>query len=263
MQPDDTGNFLSNVNEINMDMKKYIFGGLALLAAFFLMKKPAAGIVPTGVIPQPATGSGQIINSAGQILSSLGQVLGLTSPPASATGAQPKNANGAASGGGVGPVGTAAPAPTSNGAQVTYGDGSYIDANNNYCSSSGAIIGYLAVDSNLYTTAGILIGDSEAGPDGQPDPSPENQFMYSNGVYIDDNGYLHQANGLVMGWVGTDGYIYDNSTPANIVGGEVPDADGNPSMDGPPQAQGNGYDQYGYPIGGSVSGIRMGRFMEI
>lgn len=230
----------------------YILGGAAVLAAgYYAFGSKSTSAVPPGTkakgIPPGGSANGN------NILNSLGQIIGKLAPPTTSKGTAPKGlgggggGTGGGGGGTPGPIGPTNPPVTQSNGETTYTDGSSINSQNQYVNAQGQVIGYVGTDGNLYTNNGNLIGDVNAGPNGLPDPQPEAQAVYGDGSYLDDNGYLHQSDGLVTGFVDSANDIYDNSQPP-VQQGTIDMTTGEPDIQGPPEDQGNGYDQYGYPI---------------
>ena len=246
-----------------VDKKTLLYVGGGLLGGFLLMqlfsKKSTAKneTSPGGHVASPPAGS--TTDTAGNILNQLGKYIGQqqgANGGKSSKGSGPQMSSGGASGAGggqnpgAGPIGnTAPPLRNSDGTQITYSDGSKIDRDNNYVDKNGNVIGYLGADGNLYKQNGDFAGDSNAGKNGLPDSTPNAQYIYEDGSYIDVNGYYHNVDGSVEGWAGTDGYMHDNI--GNIIGAIAPSGAG-PDLQGPPVDNGNGIDQYGNPAEGTL-----------
>ena len=163
----------------------------------------------------PAGGS---TNTAGQILNASNGVIGLVKALVTPAGVTPAAASGGNAAAGAGPV----PASVQWNGQSVYANGTSINASNQYVDSTGTILGYLSVDGNIYDNNGNLIGSSDAGSDGNPAPTPTAQVIYTDNTYVDVNGYYHAATGGLLGFLGTDGYLYDlngNPLTAEQIGG--------------------------------------------
>ena len=196
--------------------KKVAIGALTVVGLYgvyrFFFKKN----VPNSQTAVPPPGGST--NTAGQILNASNGVIGLVKALVTPAGVTPAAASGGNAAAGAGPV----PASVQWNGQSVYANGTSINASNQYVDSTGTILGYLSVDGNIYDNNGNLIGSSDAGSDGNPAPTPTAQVIYTDNTYVDVNGYYHAATGGLLGFLGTDGYLYDlngNPLTAEQIGG--------------------------------------------